>query len=424
MKEQNSMSEVKAIWEYSVEPVPAIDEKKIWDLAWKESQRRVKASNKLRKTVSNSLGELTSILLRKDENMVFSPVALYLALILLAQMTGNDSRKQILKAIRAEGINAEEIYNLTKQIVASTVQTKCELSASVWLSDDKQYNTDYLQVLGKKYGFSAYSGAMGTDEMNHAIGEWVNKATGGLLEDQIDIHTTESTLIEMLTAIYYSSRWDFEFESRRTRPGTFVTADGTKVRCDFMHQTLRTDYHAGAKFKAITKTLGQGYGATFILPDKGVTVNEILMEPEFRELAVADVLPTSREYEVKLSLPKFDISSKIRLNEIMQEMGITDVFGPDRADFTPISNQNDICLSKAEQTTRFKVNEEGVEAASFVEFGIAEGGVPLEVEKVAFKLDRPFIFVVNAMGKVPVFAGKVMAPCWFIRAGLTIKTGN
>lgn len=247
--------------------------------------------------------------------------------------------------------------------------------------------------------------------MDKQIAEWVNKTTGNMLENAVDIKTTKDTLLELLTIIYFKSMWNHDFDEEDTLPGSFYLADGSEARCKFMNQWIRTVYHAGAKFTAITKPLYDGYDAIFILPDEGISIKDVINDFECYQLATIGRLNTTKQMMVDLSMPKYDISSKLDLKKIMKSLGVADAFDSTLADFTPISTMSEVYLAKAEQTTRFKVNEEGIEAASCVEFGAIAAGLPPKLDEVKFILDRPFVFMVVSRETVPVFAGKVENPC-------------
>lgn len=147
------------------------------------------------------------------------------------------------------------------------------------------------------------------------------------------------------------------------------------------------------------------------MPDEGISVDEVIGDFECYQLVTTGRLNTTKQMMVDLSMPKYDISTKLDLKSVMKSFGVEDAFDSTLADFTPISTMSEVYLAKAEQTTRFKVNEDGIEAASCVEFGAVVAGILPKLDEVKFVLDRPFIFMVVSRDTVPVFAGKVENPC-------------
>ena len=91
-------------------------------------------------------------------------------------------------------------------------------------------------------------------------------------------------------------------------------------------------------------------------------------------------------------------------------MGITDVFDPDKSDFTPLTEQEDgIFVSQASHAARVMVDEEGCIAAAYTVMAAAGAAMPPE-EEMDFVLDRPFIFVITSDSGMPLFAGIVNQP--------------
>ena len=112
---------------------------------------------------------------------------------------------------------------------------------------------------------------------------------------------------------------------------------------------------------------------------------------------------------VKLSLPKFDISSKLDLRDSMKNLGITDVFDSFLSDFSPMTNdRNDIIVASADHSARVTINEEGCTAATFSNvMNTPDSFTPLEIN---FTLDHPFLFVITSDVGLPLFVGTVNQP--------------
>ena len=98
---------------------------------------------------------------------------------------------------------------------------------------------------------------------------------------------------------------------------------------------------------------------------------------------------------INLSVPKFDVSSKIDLASKMMELGITDCFDMEKADFSPLLTEDlPVFLSSAEHGARVAIDEEGITAAAYTVM-MAAGAAPPPEEEVDFVLDRPFLFVIT-----------------------------
>ena len=112
--------------------------------------------------------------------------------------------------------------------------------------------------------------------------------------------------------------------------------------------------------------------------------------------------------KINLTMPKVDISRTIPLKPLFDSLGIESCFDAGKADFSPLLNGKDACLTKAEQTTRIMMDEEGVKAASYVDYLV--GAMKPPEEEVDFTLDRPFFFMITGEDGVPYFAGVMNDP--------------
>ena len=180
-----------------------------------------------------------------------------------------------------------------------------------------------------------------------------------------------------------------------------------------MNRTLiYNPYYWGEHFGAVYLNLEDNSRMWLILPDEGVTPEKLLASGE----AMAFLQQDLYEYEnqkslmVHLSVPKFDISSDMELSAQLKALGITDIFLPGVADFSPIIPVADGgCVSMVKHAARVAIDEEGVTAAAFTAI-MRAGGAMIPDDEIHFTLDRPFLFVVESQDGLPLFAGVVNQP--------------
>ncbi|MCC8099410.1 MAG: hypothetical protein LIO78_05010 [Clostridiales bacterium] len=346
------------------------------------------------------------------ENAAYSPLNIYLALAMLAETTGGNSQAQILTLLGADSVEA-----LRTQANALWRGNYCDdgtvtslLASSLWLSDSLTYQQDTLDALAEYYYASTYRGQMGSDEVNQALQNWLNEQTGGLLEEQASgVELSEYTIMALATTIYYKAAWADEFWEDNNTEETFHAPNGD-ITCTFMHQSGETNYYRGDQFGAVYRSLMNSGGMWLILPDEGVEVGDLLTDSQVLEMMESGWEWEGCDYcQVNLSLPKFDVSADLNLQDGLEALGVTDVFDADVADFSPLSDVAAV-LSTATHAARVIVDEEGVEAAAYTVFA-ADGAVleaPLDI--VDFVLDRPFLFVITGDSDTILFAGVVNQP--------------
>lgn len=350
----------------------------------------------------------------ESENTVCSPLNVYMALAMLAEITEDISRQQILDALNATSLEAlrtqaGQVWNAhyLDDNASATI-----LANSLWLDYGLRYNADTVQTLAQSYYASVYQADLGTEGANQLLQSWLNAQTHGLLEDQVQNVTLEpETVLALASTMYYRAKWVGKFIENNNTEDIFHTPTGD-VTTTFMHRTLGTgSYFWGDDFGATCLDLEDGSKMWLILPDEGYTPADILESGEALGLLLGGDYYISENVvniRVNLSLPKFDVSGDLKLNDRLKSLGITDAFDQDAANFSPILEE-DCFLSTVRHAARVKIDEEGVEAAAYTVISTDASAMPPE-EEVDFILDRPFLFVITSHDDLPLFAGIVNRP--------------
>ena len=350
------------------------------------------------------------------QNRVYSPLNVYMALAMLAQLTDGESREQILNLLGSESMDAlrrqaGDVWNANYRDDGALTSI---LASSLWLNQNVKFNQDTMDTLARDFYASSYRGEMGSEGFNKALQSWLNRQTGGLLEEQAgNIQLDRDTVLALASTVYYKAKWDHEFSKERTKPEIFH-APGGDVETDFMHQQDDQTYYWGEKFAAVSQPFEEGGVMWFLLPDEGVTPEELLSDGE-----AVDFLFAINRYEwenqkflvVNKSIPKFDVSSQFELDDGLKALGVTDVFDPALSDFTPMTTDVDvpIAVSQASHAARVVIDEEGCTAVAFTVIPAAGAASPPD-EEVDFVLDRPFIFCITGDSGLPLFVGIVNFP--------------
>jgi len=206
----------------------------------------------------------------KGENKVYSPLNMYFALGMLAEITDENSRNEILKALSVNDI--EELRKTSNALFKANYyndkRVKSILANSLWLNDKVKFNKETLEKISDVYYASSYSGEMGSKEFDGAIATWINENTKNLLKNQTgDIKTTKYTIISLVSTIYFKACWTDKFNEIATEEQTFY-AENDEYECDFMNMSRGGTVYYGKDFSSARLSLdGSGY-MYFILPDK------------------------------------------------------------------------------------------------------------------------------------------------------------
>ena len=343
------------------------------------------------------------------ENRACSPVNIYMALAMLAETTGGESRAQILDLLGAESIDAlraqaRSVWNANYRDDGVTTSV---LASSLWLREGRAFDPDTVERLAQDCYASVFRGEMGSAEYDKALQSWLNEHTGGLLSEQTaQEHLDADTLLALATTIYYRAGWTGTFSEQDTAQGVFRGAQGDET-ADFMHQSDFLPCHYGEGFSAVGLGLRDGGQMWLLLPDEGSTPEALLENEDAMTFFLGRQNVVQECPLVHLTMPKFDVSSRVSLLDALKAMGVTDVCDPAKADFSPLeAGENGAYLSDATHAVRVTVDEEGVAAAAYTMMVVGEGEPDNQFE-VTFTVDRPFLYVITGDQGAPLFAGIV-----------------
>lgn len=382
--------------------------------AWRESRQRQSGQSVGRVAGFDDFTKKSAAQLLSDAdgaNRIYSPLNVYMALGMLAETTGGDSRGQVLDLLGEKDIaslrrNASALWNANYQNDGANVSV---LAGSLWLNESVGFREGTLRSLADNYYASSFRGQPGSAELDEALRGWMNEQTGGLLKEQVSgIRLNPQTVAALVTTVYFRSKWSDEFSPRLTEEDTFHGANGDDV-CDFMHQTGSKNYYRGERFGAVRQELEAGGSMSFLLPDEGVTVDDLLADSEALDFIVTsgEGWKNSKFVTVNESVPKFDASSQLDLCDSLRALGVSDVFDAQTADFSPLSDDAEgVFLSGVQHGARVTIDEEGCTAAAYTVMMACGAAMPPE-EKVDFVLDRPFLFTISSADGQTLFVGVI-----------------
>ncbi len=350
-----------------------------------------------------------------QENRVWSPVNGYIALAMLAETTDGSTRAQILEALGADSM--ESLRSQVSAIwEASCTDDGKELSVlanSLWLDEGLAYHQEAIDHLSYDHYASVYQGDLGSAKTNKALRAWLAQQTGGHLKKSAQtVNIPEDAVLVLASTVHMQSKWTDEFSASQNTHAPFH-APGGEVSCTYMNKKEhKTYYYWGDSYGAVSLSLKNGCSMWFLLPDPDKTPGDILKDSQYLTTITKDPFdeaPNSKYMRVNLSVPKFDVLSSCDMKEGLQQLGITDAFQPEQADFSPaFSGDFPIFLQSVQQAARVTIDEKGVTASSYIELPGAGSAAPPE-DIIDFVLDRPFVFAITRNG-IPLFTGIVNNP--------------
>ena len=353
---------------------------------------------------------------QQTENQTCSPISLYLALTILAEIADEHTRAQILSILGVRGIDSlrTSTRDLLRRDECSQDADVCQLASALWLSDKYSYQQTILETLKEWYGTDHFRGTMGSEQFNQTFQTWLNQQTGSMLQESVKaLQFDANTVLALNTTAFYQTKWRHEFHVEDTVQDLFYSPNG-KMYCDFITQSDNDDLYWGEHFSAIAQPLDDGGKMWFFLPDEGVPVESLWSDQEVQQLVRAPRgWAKSKRMRVNRFIPKFDIQTDLDLKPIFQSLGLNlRSLGLDDLVRSPRNpGKIPVEVSQAKHAARVMIDEKGCTAAAFTHISCEVTSVrPEELTELDFVLNRPFLFVLARRDNMPLFVGIVRQP--------------
>ena len=347
----------------------------------------------------------------------FSPLSLYQTLAVVTSGAGGETRDQLLSLLGQSDLDtladqAGKLYRVNYQDNAVNI---LRIANSLWLDETDSlgapvnYNMDWVIRASADYYADVYAAEFDNAETAEALGAWIAEKTGGMLHPSPEtLGFDPNTVMAIVNTLWYKTQWAEKFDEASTDQADFTTDAGQTVTCDFMHRTeLGGQAIVTDEYTKSSLYLERGR-MIVVLPNEGVKVDDLLTEEKLWEIF------ENGDYEgadVVWSVPKFETGVTYRLEDVLRELGVTDAFDPDAADFSAMSSETPLYVGQVQQGTHIAVNEDGVEAAAYTMAAMMAGeAAPEELPTVEMNLNRPFIYLITADDGSALFIGVVRDP--------------
>lgn len=351
----------------------------------------------------------SKVLKRQSENYTYSPISAYMALSLATAGSNGSTQQELLKALEIDskkGVSylSAQNANLFRRMYLDNEMGKLKIANSLWLGNDLTFNQNYLDTATGQYYASLFNVDFKDAKTGELMGQWIAENTNGTLAPKMEVD--KDLCLSIINTVYFKDQWINNFEESATKTDTFYKADGTTVQCDFMNQVFSSHgFVKGKNYTAASLGLKNGGAMNFILPNKGVKTDDLLLSAD----KVTELMKGGEQKSgmVTFKVPKFSFDTSIDLGSTLKSLGVKEAF-QDKADFSGISTDKGLFISEVKQQTHVAIDEYGVEASAFTEIGMA--GTALPVDKAEMILDRPFIFTITDRNGVVMFMGVINDP--------------
>lgn len=287
---------------------------------------------------------------------------------------------------------------------------KFKSANSAWLQQGFAFQPAYLDTLAVDYGVGVHAVdfVRSADPARLAINGWVSQATEGKIKDLLGPGSVDSsTRLVLANAVYFKGFWENQFDPTKTALAPFRLLDGSSADVATMNQVVSARGYSGADYEAVELPYRLSRFAMLIVAPAVGTFETF--ESKFDASKLAAVETSLETRPVTLALPRFKFEWKKSLVDVLRQMGIADLFDPEKADLSGIAGTGGLYVSEVIHQTFVALDEMGTEAAAATAVAISGSGLP--PPPISVKVDRPFLFAIRetSTGQI-VFLGRVVDP--------------
>ncbi|KAM6171370.1 serpin A11 [Erethizon dorsatum] len=348
-------------------------------------------------------------------NILFSPVSVSSTLALLALGAHSDTQTEILEGL---GFNLTEtpstdihrgFQSLLRTLDLPSPKLELKVGNSLFLDKQLKPQQHFLDSVKELYGALAFSANL-TDSATtgRQINEFMRKQTYGQVADCFQ-ELGHDTLMVLSNYIFFKAKWKHPFDRYQTRKQeSFSVDERTARRVPMMQQREMHRFLYDQQVACTVLQIEYSGNALLllVLPDPGkMRQAEAALQPETLRRWGQRFQPSLLD----LHLPRFSISGTHNLEEILPQIGLTNIFDLG-ADFSGIAGQLNRTISRVSHKAVVDMNEKGTEVGAAS--GLLSQPPALNTTSAPHAhFNRPFLLLLwEVTTQSLLFLGKVVNP--------------
>lgn len=342
---------------------------------------------------------------KENGNVLISPISIFTVLA----MTANGAEGQTLTQMEEVlGMSREAINAYMKSYLESLEldeTNKLHMGNSIWIRkyDGLKVKEDFIQTNQENYGAGVYEAAF-DDTTCEEINQWVEEETGGMIPEIIS-EIPSDTVMYLINALAFEAEWEHIYNKSDVRDGIFTLESGLEQDVEMMYSEenayLEDAYATG--FMKYYK--GREYAFAALLPKEGVSLQQYVSS--LTGAHVSEMISNPTDVAVNVFMPKFEVEYQTEMQDVLKEMGMTDVFDSSESNLSTMASCTDgnLYAGRVLHKTFLTVDEQGTRAGAATAVEMLQSAL-FEVRHVY--LNRPFVYmIIDCENQQPIFMGIV-----------------
>jgi len=356
-------------------------------------------------------------------NLFVSPLSVGMALGMTYNGAAGTTAQAMQGTLGFAGMSLEEINRSYRGVIdllrGLDPRVDFTLANSIWYRQGFSFEQPFLDTSRVYFDAVVRGLDFASPDAAPTINGWVNDQTHGKITSIVPDPIPSDIVMYLINAVYFKGDWVVQFDKSRTAPAPFTLADQSTTTVPMMSFRAPAEVRAGGElFPGLggSGTLlldlrygGGAYSMTIVMPRDPAAMDSLVAGLTLQQWdAWVASLDSTKAF---VSLPKFKLEYKLKLNSVLAAMGMGVAFTPcpavpDCADFTRMRSVRDLFISEVMHKTYVNVNEEGTEAAAATSVGMAPASAP-----PSLVIERPFLFAIRErLSGAILFMGRIMNP--------------
>uniref|UniRef100_A0A8D2ZT55 Serpin peptidase inhibitor, clade A (alpha-1 antiproteinase, antitrypsin), member 1 n=1 Tax=Scophthalmus maximus TaxID=52904 RepID=A0A8D2ZT55_SCOMX len=306
------------------------------------------------------------------KNIFYSPLGISTALSMLSTGARGETLKQLFSSLGYSAHDQAKIneayHHLFDMLGQSQQDQQLDVGSAVAVRSGFSPLEKFLTDVKYYYGGESFNVDFTKPvEAAAEINRFIASKTQDKIKDMVKDLNNEMAMV-LINYVFFRGQWEKPFDASLTHKADFNVDETTKVQVDMMKRMNEVE----------------GY----INKDYVRSWHDML----FRN-------------SVDLFMPKFSISADASLDDTLKELGVADAF-TNNADFSGMSEEVKLKVSKVSHQAVLTVDETGTEAAATTTLEV----MPMSMPEIMV-LNRPFlVFILEHSTKSILFMGKINNP--------------
>ncbi|KAM9500277.1 plasminogen activator inhibitor 1 [Clarias gariepinus] len=347
------------------------------------------------------------------QNLLLSPYGLS-SMLGMAQLGANGITLKTLKrrmgySLKDHGMSHQQ--RLLQRDLAS--EEGVEVASGIMVGRKVILEKDFRRSLLKAFQSVPHQVDFSNPETAvDVINSWMSDNTGGMIPNFLQSGAlSDQTRLVLLNGLHFHGLWKNPFDPKLTAEATFHVANGSTVSVPMMRSTQKFNYgdfitKEGIEYDVIEVPYDGDSMSMLIISSFEKDVPLSALTNELSSNKIQEWRKQLRKVSRELMIPRFSLDVEVDLKSALRKLGLGNIFSQSKADFSHMTSEEPLYVSKVLQRVKIEVNEEGTKGSS-------AGGIII-YSRMAIPehiLNRPFLFLIQHKPTDAVlFIGQVNQP--------------